>query len=55
MTMEEYVARIRECLDKNVSAEEAERLMKEYEKDLQDFLDKGWSPEGATTAMIMGY
>ncbi|MBQ6283112.1 MAG: hypothetical protein IJK66_06275 [Bacilli bacterium] len=55
--MNKYKAKVKKFLmDKNNYTEEsADELMGLYEDDFKEFLDNGWSPGCAATAMRMGY
>lgn len=55
MTLEEYKQRIKECLLIGRGESEAERLYKQYEKDIPNFYEECWTAEGATAGIVMGY
>ena len=57
MSKEEYIEKIKEYLMKkhHYTKEEADKLIKLYEDDIYELMEKGLSPSGAGTAIIMGY
>ena len=57
MSLEEYKKKVKECLitKGNYTEEEANELMKLYEPDFKEFLEKEYSPLQAMSAMMAGY
>ena len=56
MNLEEYKKKVEDFLLKNYNnSTGTTKLMKEYENDFQKFLEDGWEPEVAATAMVQGY
>lgn len=55
MSLQDYKAKVGECLTKNLKAsiQEKEDLMKEYDPDFQEFLEEGLSPEATAAGMAM--
>ena len=55
MNLQSYKQRVKECLRNSIGEEETDRLMILYEEDFPKFLKENWSPEGAASAILMGY
>ena len=57
MELDTYIAEIKKFLieKNNYTEEQSEKLIKNYEDDLQEFLDNDWRPDVAGTAMMNGY
>ncbi len=57
MSKEEYVKEIKKFLIENnkFTCEQAEELIEIYKDDIDELMNLGLSPDGAGTAMMMGY
>ena len=55
MNLQSYKHKVKECLKKSIGETETDRLMILYEEDFPKFLKENWSPEGAASAILMGY
>ncbi len=57
MRKEEYVKAIKKFLieNNNFTCEQAEKLIEIYKDDIDELMNLGLSPDGAGTAMMMGY
>ena len=54
MTLEEYKKKVEGFLNKNYNdSTGTAKLMKEYEDDFQEYLEKNLSVEGMATGMVM--
>ena len=57
MTKEEYVKEIKKFLieKNNYTSEQADELIEKYKDEINELLSLNMSPDGAGTAMMMGY
>lgn len=58
MSLETYKKEVEACLNErypNSIKMENQELMERYEEDFKEFLEDGWPPNVAATAMVQGY
>ena len=56
-SMEKYKKKVKKFLmeKNNYTEKRADKLIKLYEDDFEEFYNNGWEPSVAATAMRMGY